>query len=82
MLTPSPRLLGHAKLESTAIYTFVSIKQLKAVHAATHPSAKIDRPPQPVVTTPPVTKPTEHVAVLLATLDAEADDEDVEEPPH
>jgi len=32
------QLLGHAKLETTAIYTEVSIEQLKAVHAKTHPS--------------------------------------------
>jgi integrase/recombinase XerD len=34
------QLLGHAKLETTAIYTEVSIKLLKEVHARTHPSAK------------------------------------------
>jgi integrase/recombinase XerD len=30
--------LGHEKLETTAIYTEVSIEQLKAVHARTHPA--------------------------------------------
>ena len=34
-------LLGHAKLETTQIYTHVSIAQLQAIHAATHPAAKI-----------------------------------------
>ena len=34
-------LLGHAKLETTGIYTQVSIKQLKDVHTLTHP-AKIN----------------------------------------
>ncbi len=36
------QLLGHARLETTQIYTQVSIRQLKAIHAATHPAA---RPP-------------------------------------
>lgn len=31
-------MLGHAKLETTQIYTQVSIRKLKAVHAATHPA--------------------------------------------
>jgi len=35
-------LLGHAKLETTGIYTQVSIKQLKDIHTMSHP-AKIDR---------------------------------------
>jgi integrase/recombinase XerD len=32
------QLLGHAKLETTAIYTHVSIQELKAVHARCHPA--------------------------------------------
>ena len=32
------QLLGHAKLETTQIYTEVSIKQLQEVHARTHPA--------------------------------------------
>lgn len=35
------QLLGHAKLETTAIYAEVSIQQLQAVHARCHPA---DRP--------------------------------------
>lgn len=30
--------LGHARLETTQIYTQVSIRQLKEIHAATHPT--------------------------------------------
>jgi len=35
------QLLGHAKLDTTAIYTEVSIKQLQEVHARCHPSAQV-----------------------------------------
>ena len=33
------QLLGHAKLETTQVYTEVSIKQLREVHERTHPAA-------------------------------------------
>jgi hypothetical protein len=36
-------MLGHASLETTQIYTRVSIAKLKEIHAATHPSAKLER---------------------------------------
>ena len=36
-------MLGHAQLSTTAIYTHVAIGQLQAVHAATHPAAKLQR---------------------------------------
>lgn len=36
-------MLGHAKLDTTQQYTHVSIAKLKAVHAATHPGAKLER---------------------------------------
>ena len=39
------QLLGHEKLETTAIYTEVTIRQLQEVHARCHPSA---RPAAPV----------------------------------
>ena len=35
------QMLGHSKLDTTQIYTQVSIRSLCAVHAATHPTAKI-----------------------------------------
>ena len=38
------QLLGHAKLDTTAIYTEVSIKQLQEVHARCHPSARAQNP--------------------------------------
>ena len=33
-------MLGHARLETTQIYTRVSIRKLKEVHQATHPARK------------------------------------------
>jgi integrase/recombinase XerD len=39
------QLLGHEKLDTTAIYTEVSIKQLQEVHARCHPSAVITYTP-------------------------------------
>jgi len=38
------QLLGHAKLETTAIYTEVSIIQLQAVHARCHPAERAKLP--------------------------------------
>lgn len=36
-------MLGHASLGSTQIHTHVSVRQLKPVHAATHPAAQLLR---------------------------------------
>ena len=35
-------MLGHATLQATEIYTHVSIRALKEIHAATHPGAGLD----------------------------------------
>ncbi|MFZ2959792.1 MAG: site-specific tyrosine recombinase XerC [Candidatus Ozemobacteraceae bacterium] len=37
------RMLGHARLETTSIYTHVSIQKLKEVHRKTHPGAALKR---------------------------------------
>ena len=49
------QLLGHEKLETTAIYTEVSIRQLQEVHARCHPSATLPIPqnPQKQASVPP-----------------------------
>jgi integrase/recombinase XerD len=36
------QLLGHEKLETTAIYTEVTIRQLLEVHARCHPAGRPD----------------------------------------
>ncbi len=41
------QLLGHELLDTTAIYTQISIKQLQEVHARCHPSAKLDGAQKP-----------------------------------
>lgn len=40
-------ILGHARLTTTQVYARVSIRLLKAVHTATHPAARLSRPPGP-----------------------------------
>jgi integrase/recombinase XerD len=35
-------MLGHVRLDTTQIYTHVSIRMLKQIHSATHPAAKLD----------------------------------------
>jgi len=34
-------MLGHVRLDTTKIYTHVSIRMLKQIHTATHPAAKL-----------------------------------------
>jgi integrase/recombinase XerD len=36
-------LLGHADVSTTQIYTRVALRQLKEVHAATHPGSRLGR---------------------------------------
>jgi integrase/recombinase XerD len=54
-------LLGHESLETTQIYTRVSITKLAEIHAATHPGAKLVR----------------DRAMLDAALEAEGADEEI-----
>ena len=42
-------MLGHANLETTQIYTQVSIRKLKEVHSATHPARLKRADPRPEV---------------------------------
>ena len=70
-------MLGHAKLSTTAIYTQVSIRQLKAVHSLTHPAATLGRPVTVATKTASSQATTETVTELHAALDAEAIEEAV-----
>lgn len=40
------QMLGHSRLETTSIYTHVSIEKLKEVHRETHPGAELRRKPE------------------------------------
>ena len=65
------QMLGHAMLSTTEIYTHVAIHKLKEIHTATHP-ARVNR----TTTVEASEAPTEND--LLATLAAEADEEEQE----
>jgi integrase/recombinase XerD len=65
------QMLGHEDLKSTQLYTKVSIRLLKEIHAATHPGAQLER----ATGDPPNGVEQQHQADLLAVLDAEAEEE-------
>lgn len=73
-------MLGHAELSTTQIYTQVSIRQLKAIHTATHPG----RLPGTTATqtgagsTGPQPEPLNAAVALLMALDAEGQEEEGE----
>jgi integrase/recombinase XerD len=70
-------MLGHAELSTTQIYTQVSIRQLKAIHTATHPGrlpgVKAEQ------TTTPEPEPLNAAAALLMALEEEGRQEGQEE---
>jgi integrase/recombinase XerD len=79
-------MLGHAKLETTSVYTYVSIRKLKEVHELTHPAARLGRR-APAETAPAASSPgaeasaapaatDDDAAELLCSLAAEAAEED------
>lgn len=68
-------MLGHANLSTTQIYTRVSIRKLKEIHTATHPSARLEAPAREALDG--VTAPDDAAAgdvreELLTSLAAEA----------
>ena len=65
-------ILGHVSMETTQIYTRVSIRHLQSVYEMTHPGARV-RPARKAVEVEPAPEATEED--LLAALDDEADDE-------
>ena len=67
-------MLGHANLQTTQIYTRVSIQKLKAIHDATHPGARLKHKAQ----APAAPAPNHNPAELLQALAAEAAEEEQE----
>jgi integrase/recombinase XerD len=67
-------MLGHADLNSTQLYTHVSIRKLKEVHDATHPAARLAR--AQAVAPAAVSADLAKIADLQAALDVEGDEED------
>jgi integrase/recombinase XerD len=68
-------MLGHAKLETTSVYTYVSIRKLKEIHELTHPGSRLGRR-SPTETTPAVSSTSDDAAELLDSLAAEAVEEE------
>jgi integrase/recombinase XerD len=64
-------MLGHANLQTTQIYTHVSIQKLKAIHDATHPGAKL----KPVASRAADVKTEAERVALLQALDAEPEED-------
>jgi len=70
-------MLGHADISTTQIYTQVAIRQLKEVHERTHPGARLARRAEAAGDAGDGDRPAPTAEALLATLDAEADEEEV-----
>jgi integrase/recombinase XerD len=66
-------MLGHANLQTTEVYTHVSIDKLQQIHAATHP-ARLERRQDAQSATAGLSAGRE-VEALLDALDDDADDE-------
>jgi integrase/recombinase XerD len=79
-------ILGHAHLQATEIYTHVSIRKLKEVHAATHPGALLRRRAPAIVDTAAHADNVGGVSAsdrreILSALAADRADRDDDEPP-
>jgi integrase/recombinase XerD len=71
-------LLGHSKLDTTQIYTHVSIDKLKQIHAATHPARlqrrEVGYPPTDAST--PSRSSADAANALLEALGRDVDDDE------
>ncbi len=67
-------MLGHADVSTTQIYTQVSIRQLKEIHSATHPGAKLEKKDRPTDEAEATDK-SEQADELLSALAAEIEDD-------
>jgi integrase/recombinase XerD len=69
-------MLGNAELSTMEIYADATIRKLQQIHAATHPGAKLERKPSAVTNDGNGQGDDEQKAALLATLEAECDEEE------
>ncbi|MCC6806720.1 MAG: site-specific tyrosine recombinase XerC [Deltaproteobacteria bacterium] len=67
-------LLGHSRIETTQIYTEVSIKKLKEIHSATHPARMKKK------RTAAASAAAPDIEDLLSTLTLEEQEEDIDQP--
>jgi integrase/recombinase XerD len=67
------QMLGHAQLETTQIYTHVSIRKLQEIHAATHPGAKLERRRARATAEHDTTPSADELLTALAAESAEED---------
>ena len=69
------QMLGHTKLDTTCLYTQVSIRKLQEIYMATHPGAKLERkePDQKTLENAESQLATEEE--LFSSLAAEAEEE-------
>lgn len=68
--------LGHAKLDTTQVYTHVTLTKLKAVYEACHPGARVATAAPPAAT---IDKPAVTAADVVAQLEGEGDEGSDEE---
>jgi integrase/recombinase XerD len=68
-------MLGHARLDTTQIYTQVSIRLLKQIHTATHPAAALKHSPETAL---PLADPVA-ADELFSALAAEVEDDEEKE---
>lgn len=68
-------MLGHADLQSTQVYTQVSIRKLKQIHSVTHPGAALEKKKSTVTSGAAIREEEQRKAALLESLGSEADEE-------
>ena len=73
------QMLGHSRLETTEVYTHVSIRTLKAVHTATHP-ARLQRTSSEPKLLPPAKQESTHTAADPSTNQHSQIDHEAAEP--
>jgi integrase/recombinase XerD len=69
-------MLGHADIGTTEIYTQVSMKKLKEVHARTHPAAALKKKVQEAEIELVTIEDAEEMLLTLLAVEAEDDKED------